>query len=110
MKTIREIAMEEIANQGKPRSYVEFAESVLAAYLAQQEPVAEFIESPAGDYWTIDASKAKPGAKLYLAPPVPAGMQLVPIEPTEAMLAAMQSSGWMPGNYKALIEAAKEQK
>jgi len=37
---------------------------------------------------------------------VPAGYALVPVEPTAEMLDAMQSSGWMPGNYRAMIAAA----
>ena len=37
---------------------------------------------------------------------VPPGYAVVPIEPTQEMLTAMQSSGWMVGNYRAMIAAA----
>lgn len=40
------------------------------------------------------------------APPVAPGWVLVPVEPTQAMLDAMQSGGWMPGNYRAMLAAA----
>ena len=55
---------------------------------------------------------------LYLAAgaqPVPAGYQLVPIEPTEAMLLAYTKChtaagfAWCKHQWKAMLEAAKEQ-
>lgn len=38
-----------------------------------------------------------------------AGWRLVPIEPTQAMLDAMQSGGWMVGNYRDMLAAAPQQ-
>ena len=38
---------------------------------------------------------------------VPAGMALVPIEPTPAILDAMSSSGWKTACYKAMLAAAQ---
>ena len=37
---------------------------------------------------------------------IPDGWVLVPKEPTEKMLTAMSSSGWLTGNYKAMLTAA----
>lgn len=37
---------------------------------------------------------------------IPEGYVLVPKEPTEKMLTAMSSSGWLTGNYKAMLTAA----
>ena len=37
---------------------------------------------------------------------VPEGWQLVPVEPTNAMLDAMEESGWTEGNYRAVLAAA----
>ena len=34
------------------------------------------------------------------------GWQLVPVEPTNAMLDAMEESGWTEGNYRAVLAAA----
>ncbi len=36
----------------------------------------------------------------------PEGWQLVPVEPTNAMLDAMEESGWKEGNYRAVLAAA----
>lgn len=33
------------------------------------------------------------------------GWVLVPVEPTQAMMDAMQSGAWMPGNYRAMLAA-----
>lgn len=83
------------------------------------EPVAwrvRRLDSP--KYWIIFMHKpvdaiADPEREvqpLYAAPPAPAaepeGYALVPIEPTQAMMYAMQSSGSMPANYRAMIAAA----
>lgn len=38
----------------------------------------------------------------------PPGWVLVPEEPTQVMLDAMQSGGWMPGNYRAMLAAAPD--
>ncbi len=37
---------------------------------------------------------------------IPEGYVLVPKEPTEKMLTAMSSSGWLTGNYKAMLTSA----
>lgn len=39
---------------------------------------------------------------------VPPGWKLVPVEPTQAMMDAMQSSGWLPGCYRAMLAAAPQ--
>lgn len=36
------------------------------------------------------------------------GWVMVPVEPTTEMLAAMQSSGWLPGCYRAMLAAAPQ--
>ena len=88
--------------------------------LNEQEPVAWEFDTPAHfGSWMGNLSYTEPtdgvGYKnkrpLYLhpAPSVPEGYQLVPIEPTESMIAAMQASGWMLGNYKAMLSAARSE-
>ena len=44
--------------------------------------------------------------KLRDVAPEPKGFKLLPEEPTAEMLAAMQSSGWLPGCYRAMLAAA----
>ena len=64
--------------------------TALRAHLAQpeQEPVAvakvQWGESM-WIHWFADPLLLKPGTKLYTAPPVPAGMVMVPVEPTPEM-------------------------
>lgn len=89
----------------------------IAAYeakLREQEPVAWrkllCFENGANEYKFSSVNVLKDGDPLYLHPaPIPEGYVLVPIEPTKEMISAMQSSGWMPGNYKAMLAAARSE-
>jgi hypothetical protein len=47
-------------------------------------------------------------ANIVVTSTIPEGYQLMPIEPTRKIFDAMQSSGSMLGNYKAMLRAAKE--
>lgn len=38
----------------------------------------------------------------------PEGWKLVPVEPTQVMMDAMQLSGWLPGCYRAMLAAAPQ--
>jgi len=96
---------------------LEDARAVIAAYeakLREQEPVAWrkllCFENGANEYKFSSVNVLKDGDPLYLHPaPIPEGYVLVPIEPTKEMISAMQSSGWMPGNYKAMLAAARSE-
>jgi len=52
----------------------------------------------------LDAAKALESRPAPVQ--VPSGWKLVPVEPTPAMLEAMQSSGWLPTCYSAMLAAA----
>ena len=54
--------------------------------------------------------KAEAHAAPQQAEAVPPGYVLVPVEPTQAMIDAMQSSGWMLANYRAMLAAAQGEK
>ena len=113
MKSIEQIALEIIPRfdpDFKPEDYdadfTKFIESVLAAWLEQQEPVAWCEED--GMHYRFDLL-INPGLKLYLAPPIPEGYQFVPVEPTEAMLKALHGAGCCQGTlkaYRAMLAAA----
>lgn len=94
MKTIREIALYKryiLRNSNAHEDEtIEFAESVLAEYLAQQEPVAWMYESDGVVHDDLypplvlfnrlpECARIEPSNEtpLFIAPPVPAGMQLV---------------------------------
>lgn len=114
MKTIREIAhevAEELKYEQPCELQIKALELTISKYLAQQEPVAWLDVSkmtPNGMVYATGFKSKDTQSSVFLAPPIPAGMQLVPVEPTDAMLHAMQSSGWMVGNYKSMLAAAKE--
>jgi len=138
MKTIREIAMEmrEVFEiHGSDKDIEEFAESVLAKYLEQQEPVAYLAEYIGKGPRAVGERIARTEAEcpkdaypdtwkfigyLFLAPPIPAGMQFVPVEPTEAMVLAAwgtpmfgksstDMSVTMAQAYRNMLTAAKEE-
>ncbi|MEI7431012.1 MAG: hypothetical protein WCL27_11205 [Betaproteobacteria bacterium] len=132
MKSVREIALEVIQKyevNGLPYSrlvdetqLMRVIDETLDAYLAQQEPVCEVYRHGRdshgrewhGIHWYDPNVDVPSKTKLYLAPPVPAGYQLVPIEPTEAMKDAFArgsaNSHRMTSNeYYNMLEAEKEE-
>lgn len=82
---------------------------MIETYLAQQEPVAWLKGRDGTLKWNTKVGVAL-GTAFYTAPPtaIPEGYVLVPKEPTQEILDAMQSSGWMPGNYKAMLAAGEK--
>ncbi len=103
-RSLRAAEVREALEQKVEPDEQEAALQKIADFGQDQEPVA----------WIGLPGKGTP---LYAAPPAPAaappapaavppGYALVPVEPTDEMLAAMQSSGWMVGNYRAMIAAA----
>ena len=106
------------------------AEIALRAAIAEQEkcePVA-WTTMPEAEDWNFVSGTKNPNGKmvgewhpLYTHPaPVPAGWQLVPVEPTEAMIRASHglasvvsySNGqhaYIPIAYKAMIAAAPKE-
>lgn len=96
---------------------IEVLDAKLTA-LKQQEPVAVVQRSILLGNNTILQYEGvehllKIGSELYLAAgaqPVPEGYQLVPIEPTEAILQATFLNGRksLHGAYRAMLEAAKD--
>jgi hypothetical protein len=124
-------ALEALTEHGAPylRHGVDWdnAITVLRAAIAEQEkcePVA-WTTMPEAEDWNFVSGTKNPNGKmvgewhpLYTHPaPVPAGWQLVPVEPTEAMIRASHglasvvsySNGhhaYIPIAYKAMIAAA----
>ena len=107
--------------EGKPDLH-DTKEALRAAISEQEkcEPVATYAgrrETPKdttefwGYLWNY-ATELPQGTKLYTHPaPVPAGWQLVPVEPTPRMISAATESRitdtpWPVGVYKAMLAAA----
>jgi hypothetical protein len=61
-------------------------EKLFLAKLGAQEPVAEVQGSLSGGSFVRRYVDLPIGTTLFAAPPIPAGMVMVPIEPTEAMM------------------------
>ena len=124
MKSIEQIALEVAQEMGLIANsvYEAFAKQFLAAWLAQQEPVAwllgRVVDSFAADgYETCTEAEAKSfgGFPVFLAttPAVPEGYVLVPKEPTEEMCAegclkvgALYDNHGARSMYQAMIAAA----
>jgi len=89
MKTIREIALEErrkMGYLGETSTEVALIERVLAKYLEQPVDSIEAREFD-GAKW-VRLSDA-----VFLAPPIPAGYQFVPVEPTFECIGVIDSEG-----------------
>ena len=121
MKTIDEISLEVAQDMGLIANsvYEAFAKQFLAAWLAQQEPVAWAATSDEGKVEALGFNASRRfDTPLFLAPPpaVPDGYVLVPKEPTKEMLSAgCQKLGALYGHhgarsmYQAMIAAQGEQ-
>jgi len=112
MKSIREISEYLYKNEFNLLRPIEFCEAVLAAYLAQQEPVACVDSKETVTWLTLEDMSGK---ELYLAPPIKPGFVMVPVDPTKTMTDAAHAAEHC-GNvephfalaYKAMIQAAQE--
>ena len=81
-----------------------------AEAVAQRPPMPDPYGPVAAYVARIEQELADLKAAPRQAEAVPTGYVLVPVEPTQAMIDAMQSSGWMPANYRAMIAAAQGEK
>ena len=95
-------------------NYAEFTHALLAELANVQGPVA-FVDD--AGVIIVCSHSYKPGDKLFThpAPSVPEGYQLVPIEPTKAMMWALYGH-WVGqlthldyGYYKAMLSAARSE-
>ena len=77
-----------------------------------EQPQAEAVHCTRADLDRAYSAGLVEGERLapQQAEAVPPGYVLVPVEPTQTMIDAMQSSGWMPANYRAMIAAAQGEK
>lgn len=127
MKSIREIALE-CAVKFDPmyreadmdEESEKFFEAFIAAYLAQQEPVATvYLIERRTDEFELGAIFNKQGIanvgdgdKLFLEPPIKPGFVMVPVKPTEAMCKVIRNEHDIYGSaeelYAMVIQAAQE--
>lgn len=125
MKTLKAIALEVAVQTAHPRNAQEvadIAEAVLAAYLAQQEPVAyicppsSVCSTPLGysrEEVLADGESTDGMIPAYLAPPIKPGFVLLPSKPTPAICEVIRNEHDIYGSaeelYAMIINAASQE-
>ena len=118
MKTIEQIALEELRSgfgcrQNDEADHVQFAKSVLEAYLAEHSEPYGFVREVRPGEWKFSKTCSwgpevwKP---VFLAPhpAVPAGWKIVPIEPTDEMYASCSIERLAQAYWTRMLAASPE--